>query len=123
MDPHSPCALLRACVTLLRVKDIIFSQHSARLGCYEGIEVVCTSKLPSGSGMGGSSILAACIIKAVSAIVNVTVSNEDLIYLVCMIHTFINTKICLNIIICSGKPSGANPDNWWGLARPGLHLY
>lgn len=93
LDPRSTCALLRACVSLLQVKNILRAQSFVRPGRYEGIEVACISKLPAGSGMGGSSILAACVIKAIASVLNITVSSEDLIYMVRSYRIFINTEI------------------------------
>lgn len=60
------CVLLKACIVaagIITNDDISLSdQLTSRFG--GGVEIICCSRIPSGSGMGGSSILAAVILKA-----------------------------------------------------------
>lgn len=59
------CVLLRACIVVSKLfsnnQDISLADQIERFG--GGIKIVSCSKIPSGSGMGGSSILAAVILK------------------------------------------------------------
>ena len=60
------CVLIRACIVISN----LFSPHTMSLEnqlsklCDGGLQIISCSLIPSGSGMGGSSILAAVIIKA-----------------------------------------------------------
>ena len=56
-----------------------------------GIEVVCVSALPAGSGMGGSSILAATVLKSVATLLGLPCSNTALIYQVLAVEQTLTT--------------------------------
>jgi galactokinase/mevalonate kinase-like predicted kinase len=57
----------------------------------QGFAVACFSDLPAGSGMGGSSILAATILKSVGSLVNIELTHEALIYLVNEVEQLLTT--------------------------------
>jgi hypothetical protein len=81
-----PCVLLRACVVAAGIlggwRDSP-EQHIRQFLAQKfggGIELTCCSRIPSGSGMGGSSILAAVILKSLHSLLNPSVSsNENLL--------------------------------------------
>jgi fucokinase len=56
-----------------------------------GIEICCISDLPSGSGMGGSSVLAAVIIRSISDLLDLGVTNESLVYLVTQVEQVLSS--------------------------------
>lgn len=58
-------------------------------GC--GVQLSCFSDLPAGSGMGGSSILAAAILKSLAALFCHHLSNESLVYLVSEVEQLLTT--------------------------------
>jgi hypothetical protein len=97
-DPTAPCALLKAVLLVLGVVDVdvdaaaaptapggeaaLATQLAAACGGPgRGIEVACCSALPAGSGMGGSSIVAAAALAAVAALLGRRLSREALVYL------------------------------------------
>ena len=64
--------------------SLSLSEHlAARLGVGKGLEIACLSDLPAGSGMGGSSILAAAVLQAVALVWGIgRLSDEAVVYLV-----------------------------------------
>lgn len=56
-----------------------------------GIEIACVSRLPAGSGMGGSSILAAAVLKSLGDALHMKVSAESLMYLVSQVEQVLTT--------------------------------
>lgn len=70
INNEEPCSLLKAVLLVLRVVDPqsavseSLSHRLLRLFGSVGIEVACVSRLPAGSGMGGSSILAAAVLRS-----------------------------------------------------------
>jgi galactokinase/mevalonate kinase-like predicted kinase len=57
-----------------------------------GIKVICLSDLPTGSGMGGSSILAGVILHAVAHLLGLTEFNESaLVYMVSQVEQLMTT--------------------------------
>lgn len=97
-NPRAKCSLLKAVIMVLGILDHPFS-HSAvgaevSLSDYllhyfgGGIEVVSLSILPVGSGLGGSSIVAAAVVKALSSLINSS-------------STFKNTRIAMDDEILS----------------------
>jgi galactokinase/mevalonate kinase-like predicted kinase len=48
--------------------------------------VVCVSDLPAGSGMGGSSILAAAVLRCLGDLLGLNSSQEDLVYQVSQVE-------------------------------------
>ncbi len=75
------CSLLMACVCVAfglhpsdsHETDTLAQKLTATLG--GGLEIACMSTLPAGSGMGGSSILAAAILRCIYEVVNARPSN------------------------------------------------
>lgn len=56
-----------------------------------GIEICCISDLPSGSGMGGSSVIAAVIIRSISDLLELRVTEENLVYLVTQVEQVLSS--------------------------------
>lgn len=57
-----------------------------------GLELRCVSDLPAGSGMGGSSVLAATILKSLSQLLGMESSTpRELIYLVSQVEQLLTT--------------------------------
>lgn len=52
---------------------------------------MCVSELPPGSGMGGSSVLAAAAVQSLAGLLGVPVSSQDLIYLVSQVEQILTT--------------------------------
>lgn len=61
----------------------------AKLG--GGISVTCVSDLPSGSGMGTSSILAATALHSLSALLGLPTSQDALVSLVSQVEQILTT--------------------------------
>lgn len=83
-DPTEPCALLKAALIVLGLRDEVSrcgSNSSAfmlsKFGF--GFEVCSFSGLPAGSGMGGSSVLSATVIQAVSHMLGSPVSDVNIL--------------------------------------------
>jgi fucokinase len=105
-NPRSECALLKCALIYLGLtttEEIAeyptrciqpylnkFCQRGA-LELDAGLEVVSVSKLPAGSGMGGSSVLAGCILSAVARCIGVTLDEDKLIHAVLMIEQLLTT--------------------------------
>lgn len=51
-----------------------------------GVRVCCVSDLPPGSGMGGSSILAAALVRSLSDLLGLLCSEDDLVYQVARVE-------------------------------------
>ena len=76
-----PCILLRACLVIAKLFSTesnlslqdqlrefchpLDSTHDSCHHSYRGLKIISCSQIPSGSGMGGSSILAAVILKSI----------------------------------------------------------
>lgn len=89
--PHSKCALLKACVILLDLKKMV-REHTKTLGPkFNGLEIASCSLLPAGSGMGGSSILAAVIIQSIYARLGKMIQLDYLSYLVSQTEQILTT--------------------------------
>jgi galactokinase/mevalonate kinase-like predicted kinase len=69
-------ALPRACLSL--TCEASGSSHEL-LGSFGGIELTVSSSLPQGSGLGGSSILAAAILACLARLLERTATREDLV--------------------------------------------
>eukprot|EP01035_Chromulina_nebulosa_P018190 gene18190-23851_t len=89
-DLTDPCSLLKALIIALDIikvhqQDSSYKPLKERLinTLSGGIEIACISYLPIGSGMGGSSILAAVAIKSLSTLLGISLTNEAVSYLVC----------------------------------------
>ncbi|KAH9251833.1 hypothetical protein BASA81_010276 [Batrachochytrium salamandrivorans] len=84
-DPTSPCALLKCVLLALFPLSSLFT-----LGF--GLEVCVWSDLPAGSGLGGSSILAACALLACSKAVGLAQqSRSDICRLVLKVEQLLST--------------------------------
>ena len=108
-NPAAPCSLLKAVLITLGFKEMLVkSSSSCNNSCHigddvvdvstamnaifgAGIEVVCVSSLPPGSGMGGSSIVAAAVISAVGTLLGLSFSKESLVYLVSLVEQEMTT--------------------------------
>ena len=103
-DPSASCGLLKAALIALGVKDVISSylfnfdstsnamnQNIISLFGGRGLEIVCISGLPAGSGMGGSSVLAAAILKATSELLGVSLSPKSIIFLTSRVEQIMTT--------------------------------
>jgi fucokinase len=62
-----------------------------KLNMKAGLEVVSTSYLPTGSGMGGSSILGGCIVAAIARCIGIELQNDDLVKAVLMLENMMTT--------------------------------
>lgn len=56
-----------------------------------GIHISCVSDLPAGSGMGGSSILAAAALHSLSALLGLSTSLDALVSLVSQVEQILTT--------------------------------
>lgn len=99
---NSSCALLKSVLLVLNVVPLsaVLDSSGASLSEYllsrynGGVEVACISTLPAGSGCGGSSIVAAAILKSVGNLIQLseaTTANENLIYLVSKVEQLMAT--------------------------------
>ena len=103
-NPLAPCGLLKAVLIALGVQDTITSFLSTynsnssasvpkicSLFGGKGLEVVGISGLPAGSGMGGSSILAAAVLKATSELLGIFLSPRTLVFLTSQVEQIMTT--------------------------------
>lgn len=60
-------------------------------GIANGLEIACISDLPAGSGMGGSSILAAAVLQSISSAVGKVLTHDHLINLVSQVEQVLTT--------------------------------
>ncbi len=105
-DATRPCALLKACVIALGVVQLPRKQSigeddelstlpvqlAERLGGPgTGLEVACCSALPAGSGMGGSSILAATCLRALQALLGAPHDPAALVHSVLLVEQLMRT--------------------------------
>lgn len=105
-NPHAAAALLKAVMIVLGVISLPssdFNENSKKLKRSElsdqllsrfggGIEIACVSALPAGSGMGGSSILAAAVLKSLATLLGLPCSNDTLIYQVLRVEQILTTN-------------------------------
>lgn len=67
------------CIIVLRyIVEVFISSHCV----ISGIEIVSCSVLPTGSGMGGSSVLAAVVVHAINTRLGDSTSREMLMHTV-----------------------------------------
>jgi hypothetical protein len=94
LSPPS-CILLRACLVIAKIfsfdSGLTLQEQLAQLGL-GGIKIVSCSRIPSGSGMGGSSILAAVILKSLYHLLDPqhTLSEETLVMMVRDFHLLLS---------------------------------
>jgi fucokinase len=95
-DPRQPCSLLKAAfialgivssatVDALPLNDRLLQRYRG------GIEVACISYLPVGSGLGGSSIVAAAVLQSICTLIGRSMSREELIDLVSYVEQIMTT--------------------------------
>ena len=93
--PQAPAALLKAAV--LCVGLVSLEQGAAplaeqlRAAAGSGIEIYTESDMPTGSGMGGSSILGATLLHAIGQAVGRTYSKEALIHAVLVLEQLLSS--------------------------------
>eukprot|EP01113_Clastostelium_recurvatum_P026316 TRINITY_DN3158_c0_g1_i5.p1 TRINITY_DN3158_c0_g1~~TRINITY_DN3158_c0_g1_i5.p1 ORF type:complete len:896 (+),score=116.44 TRINITY_DN3158_c0_g1_i5:2-2689(+) len=92
--PMAPAALLKACVVCLNVLDLTerapsLSAQLTSLG--GGLELHTSSDLPTGSGLGTSSILAGVILEAVADIMGRAFDPQALIHAVLKVEQMLTT--------------------------------
>jgi fucokinase len=89
--PQAPAALLKVCLICLGIVDmkssLCLAEQLQRAGAGDtlggiGIELSSTSNVPTGSGLGTSSILAAFLLAAASMVVGMRLSNDSLVHAV-----------------------------------------
>eukprot|EP00928_Gymnodinium_smaydae_P004775 TRINITY_DN1162_c0_g1_i1.p1 TRINITY_DN1162_c0_g1~~TRINITY_DN1162_c0_g1_i1.p1 ORF type:complete len:1182 (+),score=285.74 TRINITY_DN1162_c0_g1_i1:147-3692(+) len=94
-SPQAPAVLLKASllccgiVTLAAGSPPLRAQLSSALG--GGLRVVSWSRLPQGSGMGTSSILAAVVIKAILVAVGRDIDDSSLVHAVLKVEQMMTT--------------------------------
>lgn len=107
-NPDDPFALHKAAVYM----SGILHKHSNLQDCLKeiggGIELETTSLLPKGSGLGGSSILAAAAIMALMSITNQITEQHDICTRVLMMEQLMTT--------------GGGWQDQWGAVIPGIKL-
>ena len=93
--PSSPAALLKACVILTRIIDPQnVSSFSSQLAVnFEegGFELQTWSLLPTGSGMGTSSILAGAVLKVLFQSIGVEVDTRSVVHAVLVLEQMLTT--------------------------------
>jgi fucokinase len=87
----SSCALLKAVLIVLEVvnKDNLHQSLMTRFG--GGLEIAIVSTLPAGSGLGGSSILAASALISVSTLLGLNCSPDKVMYQVLQVEQVLTT--------------------------------
>ena len=102
-NPHNPCVLLKACCIALELVQLPQQTNiSAHQPCHSlsdrlhakyqaGLEIAMVSNLPNGSGMGGSSVLAATILRAMSTVLQLDVTKDNLVALVSYVEQLMTT--------------------------------
>ena len=95
---HFDCYLLFA-VFILKIHPLCQLSRDSGVSLSEylhnnlggGISVTCVSDLPAGSGMGGSSILAAAALHSLSALLGLSTSRDALVSLVSQVEQLLTT--------------------------------
>ena len=87
LRPSDRCSLILACLVALGWPHRHASDKEERKACPLlppgcGIEVISCSSLPAGSGMGGSSVIAAAVLSAMGKCLSLDVRHDRLIDLV-----------------------------------------
>lgn len=109
-NPHSDCALLKSALVYLGLVSIdsIFKDGSHCIQSYLnkfcrrenvddlGLEIISCSLLPTGSGMGGSSILGGCVISAIAKCVGILLDCDgdfsyNIVHSVLMLEQLLTT--------------------------------
>ena len=99
-DPRAECSLLKCALILLGLVTTseITADPTQSIQPYlhkfcqnSGLEVVSVSLLPTGSGMGGSSILGGCVLAAISRCKGVVLDNDNIVNAVLMLEQMMTT--------------------------------
>ena len=84
------CNLFYATIDVNRNSEVSLSEYLQNTFS-GGISVTCVSDLPAGSGMGGSSILAAAALHSLSALLGLNNSRDALVSLVSQVEQLLTT--------------------------------
>ncbi|CAK8672641.1 L-fucose kinase-like [Clavelina lepadiformis] len=92
--PQSPAALLKACIVLARLVNIdsmqtMEEQLMTKYG--GGFELQTWSRLPQGSGLGTSSILAGAVLRVVFKLAGQSHDSKSIIYSVLLVEQLLTT--------------------------------
>jgi len=93
-SPEAAGSLLKACLLAMQVvtpHPSISLQQQLRSRYGAGIEIGGISMLPTGSGMGGSSILAAAVVTALGDLLGRTQNESELVYCVSLVEQLLTT--------------------------------
>ena len=105
-NPHGKCSLLKCALIYLGLvtADDITAHPSDSIQphlnkfCQRkdsdtkvGLEIISVSLLPTGSGMGGSSILGGCVLSAIATCIGVSLDNDGLIHAILMLEQIMKT--------------------------------
>lgn len=95
--PQAIACLMKACLVFTKLVELnnddgenLSSQLVRKLG--GSLELHTWTGLPHGSGLGTSSILAGCVLKALWRLMNVDVSNESLSYAILVVEQIMTTS-------------------------------
>ena len=88
-NPRAKCALLKCAILALKLVSVVSSTDttdmdsilSSLLGESIGLEIISTSMLPQGSGLGTSSILAGCVLSCLGQCIGID-EVKDLPFLI-----------------------------------------
>lgn len=92
--PSAPAALLKACLLctgVVRLDTEIPLSVQLQENCGAGLEIESYSNLPMGSGMGTSSILAACILTAIARAAGQICDKSSLVHEVLIVEQMLTT--------------------------------
>ena len=101
-NPQSDCSLIKCALVysglvsgekIAKAPDDDLSVYLDEFCGIEGIglEIVTTSLLPHGSGMGTSSILGGCVLSALTKCVGIDTSGADLVHMVLMLEQMLSS--------------------------------
>eukprot|EP00759_Apiculatamorpha_spiralis_P051596 PhF_6_TR528/c0_g1_i1/m.363/K05305/FUK; fucokinase len=92
--PAAPCALLKAaivCLGLVPQDADPSADICSIMGLGSGLEIVATSSLPMGSGLGGSSILGAAVVMAIAVAVGASYDADSFVHMVLRLEQLLTT--------------------------------
>lgn len=142
-NPSANCSLIKAVLITLGLKKLIENKYD-EMGMLSdtpetfstfistffgaGIEIAGISSLPAGSGMGGSSVLAAAVLSAVGSLFGLDMTADSLVYLVSeveqvmttgtlQLNTKYNNRSHYSFILISMKRWWLARSNWSYLSR------
>lgn len=93
-QPAAPGALIKSALLALKIVDLsvnktLQEQLMEKVG--GGLEIAMTSVLPKGCGLGGSSILAACLVKSLCKVCSIRCSWHFMMYSVLAIEQLLTS--------------------------------